>query len=242
MAVIGMIGGLGPESTLDYYRMMIAKHRAMVKADRNPEIIIYSVDVYKLLDCFDAGKLDAAADILTSAVKVLHKAGADFGFMSANTPHIVFDKVKKNSPIPLVSIVEETCKAVAGRCIGRVGFLGTRFSMRSSFYQNEFGSNGIKVFVPNIDEQNYIHEKLETEIELGIFMDGTRDGLLKIVERMIRDDAIEGVILGCTELPLILTKDEFGIPFFNTSEIHVNSILKYYMQLDACEQLEGDRK
>jgi aspartate racemase len=159
--------------------------------------------------------------------------GADFGFISANTPHIVFDRVKGKSPIPLVSIVEETCKAVSARGIKRIGFLGTKFSMQSGFYQKEFSGGGIRVFVPDIGEQNYIHGKLETEIELGIFLDETREGLLKIVERMIRDDGIEGVILGCTELPLILTKDEFGIPFFNTSEIHVNSILKYYMELTA---------
>jgi len=231
MPVIGMIGGLGPESTLDYYRMLIEKHRAMAKEDKNPEIVIYSVDLYKFMELFGKGDLEAAADQLVAAAESLRKSGADFGFISANTPHIVFDQIKSRSPIPLISIVEETCKVVAERGIKRVGFIGTRFSMRSSFYQKEFDSKGIRVIIPGDDEQEYIHHKLVTEIELGVFLEETRNDLLRIIERMKREDSIEGVILGCTEFPLILTKDEFGIPFFNTSEIHVNGILDYYRSL-----------
>lgn len=231
MPVIGMIGGLGPESTLDYYRMLIEKHSAMAEEDKNPEIVIYSVDLYKFMELFGKGDMAAAADQLVAAAESLRMAGADFGFISANTPHIVFDQIRSRSPIPLISIVEETCKAVAERGIKRIGFIGTRFSMRSGFYQKEFDSKGIRVIVPGDDEQEYIHHKLVTEIELGVFLDETRNDLLRIIERMKREDSIEGVILGCTEFPLILTKDEFGIPFFNTSEIHVNSILNYYMKI-----------
>jgi len=228
MARIGMIGGFGPESTLDYYRLLIETHRQEVQDGSNPEIVIYSMDVNKLLNMIANKQWDATVEWLVEGLKVLDKAGADFGFISANTPHIVFDRVKELSPIPLLSIVEETCKSVEKLGIKKVGLLGTLFTMQSDFYQKVFNNKGIQIFIPNEEEQQYIQTKLMTEIELGSFLDETREGLLGIAKRMIEDNSIEGLILGCTELPLILTGDEFGIPFFNTSKIHVESVIQYY--------------
>jgi len=231
MARIGMIGGLGPESTLDYYRLLIETHRKSVRDESNPEIVIYSMDINKLIHMMANKQWNDAVNCLVDGLRVLHGASADFGFISSNTPHIVFDRVKELSPIPLLSIVEETCKQVEKNCIKKVGLLGTLFTMQSDFYQNVFKNKNIQIIVPTEEEQQYVHNKIMTEIELGNYFDETRVGLLKIIKKMRDEHSIEGLILGCTELPLILTRDEFGIPFFNTSKIHVDSIIQYYLQL-----------
>lgn len=229
MNKIGMIGGFGPESTLDYYRLLIETYRHETKEKSNPEIIIYSMDINILLKLVADKQWDDLIEWLVNGIKVLHNAGANFAFISANTPHIVFEKVNKLSPIPLLSIVEETCNYMKKTGIKKVGLLGTQFTMKSEFYQKSCDKNHIQVFVPNEKEQDYIQNKLMSEIELGNFFNETRQGLFNIIKGMIEDDSIEGIILGCTELPLILTKSELGIPFFNTTKIHVDSIINYYL-------------
>lgn len=227
MKKIGMLGGFGPESTLDYYRLIIDKYHQLRGEESLPEIIIYSMDMYILLSLVEQQRWDDVTEFLLKGVNTLHKAGADFGIISANTPHIVYERLKGSSPIPLISIVEETSKKAKEIGLNRVGLLGTSFTMQSDFFQKVFANYNISVIVPREQEQEYIQLKLMTEIELGQFNEKTRDGLLAIVKRMVDEESIQGVILGCTELPLILTKDEFGIPFLNTTRIHVDSAIRY---------------
>ncbi|HEX3028519.1 MAG TPA: amino acid racemase [Clostridia bacterium] len=228
MPRIGMIGGLGPESTLDYYKLLIEKHRKELGDGINPEIIIYSMDMYKFLEMMNGKQWDAAASWILNGLEVLHKAGADFGFISANTPHMLFDRIMELSPIPLLSIVEETCSFVEKQGYKKVGLMGTLFTMQSDFYQKVFDQRGIQIVLPNKEEQQYIHNKLMTEIEQGLLLEETRKGLLDIADRMVSEDLIEAVILGCTELPLILTKDYYGIPFVNASKVHIEGVINYY--------------
>lgn len=239
MKKIGMIGGFGPESTLDYYHLIIKNYIKETNGQSYPEIIIYSMDINKLMKLMNNEEWDTLVEWLVSGIEVLHKAGADFAFISANTPHIVFDRVNELSPIPLISIIEETSQYIKAQGIKKVGLLGTKFTMENDFFEKVCNKNGIQTFVPNEEERNYIHEKLMTEIELGNFFDETRAGLLNIIKRMIIENSVDGIILGCTELPLILTKSEFGVPFFNTTKIHVDSIVKYY--LDICKGNTYDR-
>lgn len=228
MTRIGMIGGFGPESTLDYYRLLIETHRCKVNDGNYPEIIINSMNMSVLMRHMESQEWDQLVKWLIEGIDDLYRAGADFGFISANTPHIVFDRVSEHSPIPLISIVAETCRYIKKTGCQRVALLGTRFTMQSDFYQQACNREGIEVVIPNESEQFYLQDKLMTEIELGIFQDETRQGLLSIINRLKKTDAIEGVILGCTELPLILPESDGGIPFFNTSKIHVESIIDYY--------------
>lgn len=146
---------------------------------------------------------------------------------SSNTPHIVFDKVSSRSPIPMLSIIEETRKNAQKRGLKKLGLLGTRFTMESDFFKKPFGDNGMAVVVPEKEEQELIHHRLFSEIELGIIKDSTRNELLSIVKKMIDRHSIDALILGCTELPLILNKDEFAIPFLNTTAIHAESIVNF---------------
>lgn len=230
MKKIGMIGGFGPESTLDYYRLLIDKYKLLQGEGSLPEIIIYSMDIYALLNMVGQKRWDDLTEYLVKGIDTLYRAGADFGIISANTPHTVFNRLKGLSPIPLISIVEETSKKAKEIGLQKVGLLGTSFTMQSSFFQEVFANDNISVVVPREEEQNYVQHKLMTEIELGEFYEITREGLLTIVKRMIDEDSIQGLILGCTELPLILTKDEFGIPFLNTTKIHVDSAIRYCLE------------
>ncbi len=225
-----MIGGFGPESTLDYYRMLVETYREKIDSKSYPEIIIYSLDINKLMDMVAEAKWDELVDWLSNAIQALFRAGADFAFISANTPHIVFDRVKQLSPIPLISIIEEAGNKTLSLGIEKVGLIATLFTMQNKFYQEVFNKKNIEIVVPDKDEQQYIHNKLMTEIEIGIFKDDTREGLLKIIKRMKSEKGIKGVILGCTELPLILTKSEFDIHFINPTVSHVESILNYCIE------------
>ena len=226
MKTIGIIGGIGPESTVDYYKRIIEAFRSEGSL-AVPEIIIFSVNLEEVLELVSRQEWSRLVYLLVAKIKALHRAGADFAVISANTPHIVFDEVQAKSPIPLLSIVTATCDKAAELGLKRVGLLGTMFTMQSNFFASPFTARGISVVVPQADDQEYIHEKLMSEIELGIFTDETRAGLLAVVERMIASDGIDGVILGCTELPLILEKSEFGIPFLNTTAIHVERIVTW---------------
>ncbi len=225
MKRIGIIGGLGPESTIDYYKGIINIFRQRDMAA--PEIIIYSADVNKLMELAEAREWNKIAEWLVEIVNALHNAGAEFAVIASNTPHIVFDNVKSRSPIPMLSIVDETCKRASGMKLRNVGLMGTKFTMESDFFQKAFHNVGISVIVPMKDEIQLIHHKLMSEIELGIIRDSTRQEFLSIVKRMINEDSIDGLILGCTELPRILEKDEYGIPFLKTTAIHIDSIVDY---------------
>ncbi|HBA82467.1 MAG TPA: aspartate racemase [Verrucomicrobia bacterium] len=233
MKRIGIIAGLGPESTTDYYQRIIKAFPSGRPDSENPEIIIYSANLYELIRLMTAKDWPTLIDGLVSKVEALHRAGADFAAIASNTPHLVFDAVRARSPIPLLSIVEEACRKAQSLGLKKPGLLGTLFTMQSDFYRKVFEKHGITLVVPTESEKQLIHQRLFSEIELGIFKDSTRQELLAVVQRMITSDGIDSVILGCTELPLILTQDEFGIPFLNTAAIHVDRIVRYCLDKDA---------
>src|SRR5882672_2569680 len=239
MKTVGIIGGVGPESTIEYYRLIIAAYRERqcgpsvppdghaqdARGTSNPSIIINSVDVNRLLAWMKADNLAAVTDYLVGELERLARAGVDFGVIAANTPHIVFDELQKRSRIPLLSIVEATRNEAEVRGMKKVGLFGTRFTMQAQFYPEVFSRADIQLIVPNDEEQTYIHEKYLGELLHDIFSPETRAGLLAIVDRLRERDAIEGLILGGTELPLILRGEEHnGVPFLDTTRIHVDRI------------------
>ena len=227
MKRIGILGGMGPESTVDYYKLIIQAFHEN-QADFNyPDIIIYSVNLAELMNILATKDWERLTEWLVEKVGSLHKAGAEFAVIGSNTPHIVFNGVSARSPIPLLSIVEETCKHAQKRGVKKLGLLGTRLTMESDFFSKPFGDKHMAIVVPEKADQELIHHRLFSEIELGIIKESTRNELLTIVKKMIDTHSIDGLILGCTELPLILDKDQFGIPFFNTTAIHVESIVNF---------------
>ncbi|PYL67549.1 MAG: aspartate racemase [Verrucomicrobia bacterium] len=221
MKTLGIIGGLGPESTIDYYQRLIALYRERTDDGSYPEFIINSVNLKKGLDFMAANELADMGDYLLEGIAKLARAGADLGLIAANTPHIVFDDVAPKSPIPLVSIVEATCAAAKTQNLKRLALFGTRYTMQATFYPKVFSREGIELLVPEPNDEDYIHDKYMNELVPGKFLPETRAGLLAIVDRMKGESNIDGVILAGTELPLILCDpDHNGIPFLNTTEIH----------------------
>ncbi len=224
MQTLGIIGGLGPESTIDYYQRIIALYRERTGDGSYPEFIINSVNLTKGLDFMAVNDLAGMADYLLEGIGKLARAGADFGLISANTPHIVFDDVAPKSPIPLISIVEATCAAAKARKLKRLALFGTRYTMQATFYPKVFSREGIELLVPEPNDQDYIHDKYMNELVPGKFLPETRASLLAIVDRMKAKSDIGGVILAGTELPLILRDPEHnGIPFLDTTKIHVEA-------------------
>ncbi|MGH9670096.1 MAG: aspartate/glutamate racemase family protein [Terriglobales bacterium] len=195
--------------------------------DSYPPLVINSIDLKRALDMLYANDLAGLTEFLVRAVEALVRAGAQKGFLAANTAHIVFDEVERRSPIPLVSIVEATCAEARTMGLKRLGLLGTRFTMQGKFYPDVFSREGMALVVPNSDEQAYIHEKYFSELVPGNFLDETREGMLAIIRRMKERDAIEGLVLAGTELPLLLRGSAVsGVPFLDTARIHVKAILE----------------
>jgi len=223
MKILGIIGGIAPESTIDYYRRIISLYRERSNGSDYPQIIINSIDMKTMLDFIGAGDLDGLADFLVQEVKRLAGAGAESGLLASNTPHIVFEAVSKRSPIPLASIVEAACETARAMHITRAGLFGTRFTMRGGFYNDVFSRKGIEVIAPEDDEQEYIHHIYMNELVNGIFLSETRSRLLAIAGRMKREKGIQALILGGTELPLILRETRTDFPFLDTTKIHVES-------------------
>ncbi|MFN2541442.1 MAG: aspartate/glutamate racemase family protein [Chthoniobacterales bacterium] len=219
--MLGLIGGLGPESTVDYYQTIIRLYRERVGGDVYPQFIINNVDLTTVRDPIVANDLALAARNLVGATETLARAGAEFAIIAANTPHIVFDDVVACSPIPLISIVEATCAAAKDRKFKRVAIFGTQFTMNGEWYAQPFARAAIELVRPDPADQEYIHDKYMNELVSGKFLPQTKVGLLAIVDRMKQNTEIEGVILAGTELPLILREpDRDGVPFLNTTRIH----------------------
>jgi aspartate racemase len=227
MHTVGIIGGIGPESTIEYYRKIVSSFLKREANGNYPQVIINSINMKKMLDLIGSGKLGEVTDYLASEVRKLAVAGADFGLLASNTPHIVFDQVQQASPLPLISIVEATCKKTMALGLSRVGLLGTKFTMQGGFYNAVLSGQDIEVCVPGEAEQNYIHNKYMGELVKGIVHDETRSGLLNIIDEMKNNYNLQGLILGGTELPLILKQNDVSdLCLLDTTEIHVESILQ----------------
>jgi aspartate racemase len=224
MKTLGVIGGIGPESTIEYYRLIIATYQQAKRDGSYPPIIINSIDLKKMVDLVTADALPQVAEYLVAEVQRLAAAGADIGLLSANTPHVVFEEVSSRSPIPLLSIVEATCAEAKALGLKRLGLFGTRFTMRGRFYPDVFSREGVALAVPDEEEQAFIHDRYMNELLRGVFLPETREGLLAIAARLKEREGIEGLILGGTELPLILRGETAaGVPLLDTTRIHVKA-------------------
>ncbi|HEY6844197.1 MAG TPA: amino acid racemase [Thermoanaerobaculia bacterium] len=207
----GLVGGLGPESTIDYY------HR-IVEAVPDAEIIINSIVIQKMIEYISNDRA-AAADYLVRAIEQLARAGAGFAAITAITPHIVFDRVVPRSALPLISIVDAARNAARERGLQRLGLFATRFTMQARLYGD--------AITPAAAEQDVIHDKYMNELLKGTFRDATREQLLRIADRLIDEHHIDGLILGGTELPLLLRDKSYrGIPLLDTTAIHVEAIVR----------------
>jgi aspartate racemase len=220
--LIGIVGGIGPESTIDYYRLFVSIYRERRPDGGYPPLLINSIDLAKALKLVSSGDLPGLAAYLLEEIHRLARAGATHGLLSSNTPHIVFDEIEGASPIPLISIVETACRAALGRKLRRVGLFGTRFTMQGGFYQKVFAREGIEVSIPGSGDQEFIHETYLNELVNGIVRPETRERYIAIARRMKGEQGIEALILGGTELPLLLRGAiDIGVTLLDTAHLHV---------------------
>jgi aspartate racemase len=225
VTTVGLVGGLGPESTIDYYRRILAEY-AKVDPGASPSILIDSLDVQRGLELV-ANDHPGLIEYLMESIDRLTRAGVDFIAITANTAHIVFDELAERSRVPLLSIVE-TCADEAERLgVKRPMLLGTRFTMEARFYHEIFARRGMQVVSPTAAERLRVHERYVGELLKGDFRDTTRNEILALVERLRRDERVDCVILGGTELPLLLKTDRVdGLPTLDTTALHVAGIVR----------------
>ena len=227
MSTVGIIGGIAPASTVEYYQFIISGYLEQENSGNYPQIMINSINMKKMLDLIGRGKLTEVSEYLAAEVDKLAAAGADFALLASNTPHIVFDQVQAAASLPMISIVDTTCARAKALGLQKVGLFGTRFTMQGRFYDHVLSKQGIEVIVPDQADQDYIHEKYMNELVKGVFLDETRSGLLSIVRKLKQTAGIQGLILGGTELPPILRESsDPEVPFLDTTKIHVASILE----------------
>jgi aspartate racemase len=221
MKRLGVIGGIGPESTVVYYRSLVAAGRERL-GDTSPPLLINSIDVQTVLRLAEDDPLPGLRDYLVSEISFLARAGASLALIAANTPHIVFDEVRQRSPIELVSIVEATRDAVRRRGLTRLALLGTKFTMQGRFYPDVFSQSGIELVCPGEQEQAFVHDMYVGELLKNQFLPATLERMLVLIQTLKERDNVKGVILAGTELPLLLTGDSAsGIPLLDTTQIHV---------------------
>lgn len=222
MQMLGILGGIGPESTIDYYRQLVALYREQAPEGGAPPLLINNIDLTRVLALVGAGERAALTRYLADEFARLGRAGATLGLIASNTPHGVFDAVQEQVAFPLISIVAATRDAVRAAGMRRVTLIGTRFTMQGGFYQAVCAAAGIDLVLPTEPEQQAIHERYMSELVPGVFRQETRDHFLAILRRLRDEQGSEGVILGGTELPLLLRDHaEAGLPFFDTARIHV---------------------
>jgi len=225
MKRVGIIGGLGPVSTLDYYSGIVNGFRAKANDGNYPEIVINSVNMAQVLSYVTNKKWDSLEKLLLDAIRDLANAGAEFAAIASNTPHIVFDRVQQESVLPLISIVEETCAFVQQKGCKKVVVIGTRFTMSSGLYSNVFGKYGITAIVPPESEQLAIHDIIFPKLEDGIVVPEDKERMLAIADGLLANNKADGLVLGCTELPLMIKDGDLDTLIFNTTQIHIDSIV-----------------
>jgi aspartate racemase len=226
MKIIGILGGMGPESTVDYYKGIINGYRKANGENNYPQIYLNSINMTEMLDFVRQKRYEELTDYLVSNINRLKNIGADFVAISSNTPHIVIDKIIEKTDIPIINIVEEARKAAQNMKLGKVLLTGTLFTMNSTFFQEEFNGNNIECIVPNDREKEIIQNIIFPDLENGIINEKDKETFIKICNKKTIEEKIDGIILGCTELPLLIKETDFNVAVLNTMEIHINAIVK----------------
>lgn len=230
MKKVGLVGGIGPESTICYYHDIVYGVQKEVRKDFFPDISIESIDLFSWVDLCEKQKYAELIDYTLKPVERLADSGADFAVLTANTAHLIFDEVKEKSPIPLISIVEATAEEAVKRNYSKVGLLGTGFTMKNDFFKKPFTQRGIEIVIPDEEDMQFIHDKIYAELVYEKVIPETQKKMFEIAQKMKKEKDIQAVILGCTELPMIFTENESPVDTLDTVKIHVAAIIKEIMK------------
>ena len=233
MKKIGLIGGVGPESSTEYYRLIISLFQKKLDTKDYPELTIHSINMTEMLSYVFNNQLDKLINFLVDRIKILELSGVDYVAIASNTPHIVFDNLVQQTRIELISIVEETCKVIKSHGLKRVGLFGTKSTMTNGFYNKVANNYGIEIIIPNLENREYIHDKYMNELGFNKINSDTKRKLIEIIDEMEDNESIEGLVLGGTELPLILNQSDLkSIEVLDTTKIHVESIVNKMIEDD----------
>ena len=226
MNKIGLIGGIGPESTISYYRQIVSGVKDVLGEEVLPRLSIETLSAFEVFSFCKEKRYDDLAAYVLEAIDNLAAAGAKYAALTGNTPNIVFDKLQARSPIPLVSAIEATLGVAKAEGMKKIGLLGTAFTMNGTFFQVPFGQAGIQVITPAAQQISYIQDRIEAELEHGVVTEETKEGFIRIIRSMQEMSGMDAVILGCTELPLLLNDFNCPVSCLDTMKIHVAALVK----------------
>lgn len=226
MKKVGILGGMSYESTIKYYDLLLQKYYKRYQDYHYPEVLIFSLDFQKVID-YELGDDESIyVNYLMEGINSLQNGGSDFIVMAANSPHAVYNQLIQKSKVPILSIVEATAKEAQNKNLKKLLLLGIKFTMQSSFYKDNFLKENMEVITPTDSEQDIVNKIIFDELVIGNFTKESRTKLLEIISNY----DVDGVILGCTELPLILHQSDSGVILLDTVEIHVEATLNYCLE------------
>ncbi len=226
MKKIGLIGGTGPESTIMYYRKLNEETDRLTGGKSMPEIVIESVDFRRMWSYVETSQTDKLADYLEEKLNNLDKCGAEVIALTAVTCHVVYEELAARYNKPIISIPKAVCEEAAAKGIRRIGLLGTMLTMEKDYMKKDFINAGIDVIVPDEEDRKLVAARIYEELEQGIVKESTLKELVGVINKMRADHGIEGVILGCTELPLILNSGNCPVECFDAVEIHIRKLIR----------------
>ena len=219
MKTIGLIGGMSWESTITYYQVINTVIKERLGGLHSSKCILYSVDFQEIEECQSSGNWEKSAKILADAAIKLQEAGADFIVICTNTMHKVSDKIQESIHIPLLHIADVTATVLRVKEIKKVALLGTKYTMEQDFYKNVIINNGIEVLIPNEEDRIIVNDTIFNELCLGIISESSKKAFLSIIDKLGKQGA-EAVILGCTEIGILIKQNDTSIPLFDTTVIH----------------------
>ena len=223
--IAGLVGGLGPEATIDYYRRLLGAWNQR-HPGTSPPLVIDSLDARYVMR-LAASDRTTLVDYILASIQRLERAGAHFGAITSNSTHLVFDEVAARSTLPLISIVETCADEAARLSLKRFALIGARFTMESDFYPDAFGRRGLEIVVPDRQDREWVHDRYVNQLVPGDFRDSTRAEFTDLVKRLRDKHAIDAVILGGTELPILLREPTIaGVPALDTTGLHVAAIVE----------------
>lgn len=230
MKKLGLVGGVGPESTVVYYKRLNEEYRKRAEktADSgdNPQMVIDSLNLADAYNLANKGDWENFAKLFIRSIEALYRAGADFAAISANTAHIVFDEITAESPIPVVGVIDEVCKYLQSKKCKKATIFGTGFTMASGMYEKACEKYGIQAFVPGFDERQKIQSIIFPNLEAGIVLEEDKKVMLDIARSSLSEHQSDALVLGCTELPLIIKESELSTLVVDTTEMHIEAIMR----------------
>ena len=225
MNKIGLIGGITPESTILYYKILNELNSNKLGKPHSAEVVINSFDFGKISELQKASRWDLLDEMMANSAKDLENAGATCILICANTMHLCIDAVRNVVKIPVIHIAEATSKSILKKNLKKVTLLGTKYTMEKDFFIDILKSFGIETVVPVLEDRNLIHNVIYNELAAGEILESSKEKYLKIINKLVKSGA-EGVILGCTEIPLLIKQEDVSVPVFDTTTIHANAAFK----------------